>query len=395
MTWLNSIFGSKQKKWQDKSEKKYPKFQAEPWTIDNISFQENTLIISGWALPPIDNTAVNFSINGHNFDVLDYPIIRTEVGEKFSRRLNSSNCGFFAKYTGTIENPLFRNGYAILKCSYDGHPEPFDFQRCWYFKDPHLNVNLPDADRRFRVIGSYNENNFTMGGFTDFKRIEELLKIKFKKNYHDFTSILDWGCGCGRVCRYFSDMPEINFSGADIDFDNISYCKEHLQQDAFYHIPLHPPTSFDNNTFDLIYGISVFTHLKEDTQFEWLQELNRITRPDGIVLVSIHGQTAFDYAQINDESYFTILNRIAQEGIVVTSNNNQIDNVIDDKNYYVNVAHSWDYIRREWTKYFEVIDIIPGMVYTHDVVILKKRSDVKLSNLFSNINRSLNKNYKK
>jgi SAM-dependent methyltransferase len=356
------------------SEKKIQtKFQAEPWIIQNISFQDNLFTITGWVLPPINNATVHFSVNGHDFDSLQYPIPRPELVALFSRRTNASRSGFYATQKDTTEKPLFDNGYVILKCKYDGQPEPFDFQRCWYFKDPRTQGIFPDSDRRFRVIGSNDESMFAMGGFTDFKRIEALLKIKFKKSYKDFDSILDWGCGCGRVSRYFVDIPEINFTGADVDLDNISWCNEHLHAGSFFHVPLHPPTSFGDNTFDLIYGISVFTHLSKDVQFSWLKELNRITRRGGIILVSIHGQTTFDYAQLDDVSYFNILRRIEEEGFVVTSKNDQIDNVIDDKNYYVNVTHSWNYIRREWTKYFEIVDIVPGMIFTHDVVILKKR----------------------
>jgi len=376
---LKKWWDKKQEKWEEKKrlekiEKlKQPKFLAEPWLISDISFQNHLLTVSGFVLPPITATTLNFSINGHDFDVLEYPILNKGVVETSSRRISVNRSSFRATYEDTIENSIFGDGYAILKCDFDGQPEPFEFQRCWYFKDPHTIGILPDADRRFRVVGDYNELNFSLGGFTDFKRIEELLKIKFKKNYNDFTSILDWGCGCGRIAKYFTDIPEINFTGADIDSDNIAWCKEHLQNGNFFHIPLHPPTSFDDNTFDLIYGISVFTHLREDVQFAWLQELNRITRPGGIVLVSIHGQTVYDYTELDDVSYFTILKRVEDEGFVITANNDQLDNVIDNKNYYVNVTHSWSYIRREWGKYFEVVDIVPGMIYTHDVVVLKKR----------------------
>jgi hypothetical protein len=67
------------------------------------------------------------------------------------------------------------------------------------------------------------------------------------------------------------------------------------------------------------------------------------------------------------------LDAVDRQGFVVTSVNDQIENFIDEPGYYVNVAHSDDYIRRVWGDYFEVIDIVPGMIATHDLAVLRKR----------------------
>ena len=58
-------------------------------------------------------------------------------------------------------------------------------------------------------------------------------------------------------------------------------------------------------------GLSVLTHLDEDNQFFYLKELNRITKPGGIIILSTHG----DYVQYlilsPDE-----LNEVKREGIL-------------------------------------------------------------------------------
>jgi len=38
-----------------------------------------------------------------------------------------------------------------------------------------------------------------------------------------------------------------------------------------------------------VIGYSVFTHLTEAMQRQWLEELRRITAPGGLVLVTAHG----------------------------------------------------------------------------------------------------------
>lgn len=83
------------------------------------------------------------------------------------------------------------------------------------------------------------------------------------------------------------------FTGTDIDPDNIQWCKENVPQAEFAAIGLHPPTRFASESFDLVYGISVFTHLSETDQDRWLAELQRITKPGAAVLMSSQGEIAF------------------------------------------------------------------------------------------------------
>lgn len=86
---------------------------------------------------------------------------------------------------------------------------------------------------------------------------------------------LDWGCGCGRVTRWLLDRLDagVRVVGADIDPLSIHWCRQNLAGGFFERIPLHPPTTFRDEQFSVVLGISVFTHLKEDVQFEWLSEL--------------------------------------------------------------------------------------------------------------------------
>ena len=48
-------------------------------------------------------------------------------------------------------------------------------------------------------------------------------------------------------------------------------------------------------SFDLIYAVSVFTHLT-DNSIPWLLELHRLLKPDGILIASYMGRWNSDFA---------------------------------------------------------------------------------------------------
>jgi len=53
-----------------------------------------------------------------------------------------------------------------------------------------------------------------------------------------------------------------------------------------------PPLVCAGGRFDLVYCISVFTHLNEKMQDQWILELRRILKPGGVLLLTIHGHRA-------------------------------------------------------------------------------------------------------
>jgi hypothetical protein len=39
------------------------------------------------------------------------------------------------------------------------------------------------------------------------------------------------------------------------------------------------------------------------------------------------------------------------------------------------VFHATQYIYQRWTRHFEVLDVLPGYIFTHDLVVLRKRAE--------------------
>lgn len=104
--------------------------------------------------------------------------------------------------------------------------------------------------------------------------------------------VLDFGCGAGRTLRHFLTEAEggAEFWGADIDAPSIAWLKQSLSP------PLHavqnqadPPLGFGYASFDLIWALSVFTHLI-DSSLPWLSELHRLLKPRGLLIATYMGR---------------------------------------------------------------------------------------------------------
>ena len=55
--------------------------------------------------------------------------------------------------------------------------------------------------------------------------------------------------------------------------------------------PARAPLPYADGQFDLVYAFSVFTHLTERMQHEWIAEVRRVLAPGGLLLFSTKGDS--------------------------------------------------------------------------------------------------------
>jgi SAM-dependent methyltransferase len=105
---------------------------------------------------------------------------------------------------------------------------------------------------------------------------------------NDDRDWLDFGCGCGRLARWIGiEAPEIRLTGVDVDGAQVRWAARHLSG-AFSVMQPRPPLAFPDESFDVAYAVSIFTHLDEGEQDDWLGELARVLRPGGLLLATTH-----------------------------------------------------------------------------------------------------------
>jgi SAM-dependent methyltransferase len=101
---------------------------------------------------------------------------------------------------------------------------------------------------------------------------------------------LDFGCGAGRTLRHFLDQADdAELWGSEIDQPSVEWVRQTLSPPV--HVVLSgelPPLPDSEEHFDLIWAISVFTHLT-DSWSRWLLELHRLLADDGLLIVTTMG----------------------------------------------------------------------------------------------------------
>jgi len=102
--------------------------------------------------------------------------------------------------------------------------------------------------------------------------------------------ILDFGAGAGRALRHFE--PELDGGaelwGCDIDGPSVEWARGHLPECTFFHNSEAPPLDVPDEHFDVVFAMSVFTHITSHWA-DWLIELHRVLRPDGLLIASFLG----------------------------------------------------------------------------------------------------------
>lgn len=126
-------------------------------------------------------------------------------------------------------------------------------------------------------------------------------------------SVLDFGCGSGRTLRHLGET-KWQLSGCDIDEEAIAWSKRALPSLDLRATAAAPPLPYADETFDLVYAVSVFTHFGRSEQLAWRDELQRILAPGGLAILSTMGPSVIE--NFPAHATFEAKERLATAGFV-------------------------------------------------------------------------------
>lgn len=105
--------------------------------------------------------------------------------------------------------------------------------------------------------------------------------------------VLDFGCGSGRLLVGWHALGSGHaLSGCDINLELVDWSRRNLPGSIDVRLsgPL-PPLPYEDAAFDVVFAVSVFTHLSLASQRAWVDELRRVVRPGGALVVTLHGES--------------------------------------------------------------------------------------------------------
>lgn len=217
---------------------------------------------------------------------------------------------------------------------------------------------VPPPNLASRIGGAYAD--YRQIGHQQRLFIESMLPAQWS---FEAKTILDFGCGTGRTLAAFAAEAErAQFVGCDIHAESIDWATAELSPPfEFFVCGESPPLDQPDERFDLIYAMSVFTHITHQWS-AWLVELHRVMRPGGLVVASVLGP-----AMARE-----ILGHDWDERIGMAT-------VDLDKDWSIggpNVLLGEWWVREHWGRAFEILGYRPcdpANAGGHDLVLLRRR----------------------
>lgn len=163
-----------------------------------------------------------------------------------------------------------------------------------------ISIPVPPAQLRARIAPAQADLEFFLSSGALHADLVRTLLDDVESDVVAAAPILDFGCGCGRIARHWAGL-DVGLHGSDVNPRMIDWCRKNLPFGRFDVNGLEPPLGYDDDSFGLVYALSVLTHLPEQVQHEWLREFERVLRPGGFLLFSTQGQHFVELDRLTDD----------------------------------------------------------------------------------------------
>jgi SAM-dependent methyltransferase len=175
-------------------------------------------------------------------------------------------------------------------------------------------------------------------------------------------AILDWGCGCGRILRHWQSLEQTRVLGCDINPKMVDWCNETLTFAEVTRNELAPPFPYPDSSVDLVYALSVITHLPEQLQHAWIADCFRVLEPKGYLMFSTLGE------------HYLSLKRLTEDERRAFSNGEVVVLYEDSPGTSLCSAyHPPAYVREQLAAAFDAVSYRPAAEHgRHDLYLFQK-----------------------
>jgi len=154
-----------------------------------------------------------------------------------------------------------------------------------------IDFSLP-PNHILRRTSSHTIRHYYESGLTTFMPIATSA-IAHGVDLDQPVKVLDFACGAGRQLLHLVRLyPNAQAFACDIRTDAIAYLQRAYPKAKIYANKFDPPLMYSDAAFDLIYSVSVFSHLSAQDAHLWLGELRRVAKPGAVLCLTFNSYTS-------------------------------------------------------------------------------------------------------
>jgi hypothetical protein len=146
--------------------------------------------------------------------------------------------------------------------------------------------------------------------------------------------------------RHWKSLRDTSIHGTDQQTILVEECRRTLPFVTVTSNGPEPPLAYADKSFDLVYALSVFTHLNEQQQDAWRDEIRRILKPGGVWLLTTHGEAYIPKLSDSQLADFKAGNLVCRDG------------QFQGQNICV-TYHPESYVREKLAAGFSVLEYVP------------------------------------
>lgn len=133
-----------------------------------------------------------------------------------------------------------------------------------------------------------------------WRTLAELLRLteRLDRKLSECRSFLEFACGYGRFTRHLvKALPNGALHVSDVMPGSVDFLREHMGVEGFYSTT-DPATVAIPRRYEIIFVLSLFSHLPDSTWGAWLRRLFDALEPGGMLIISTHGERSAEVAGV-------------------------------------------------------------------------------------------------
>jgi SAM-dependent methyltransferase len=247
---------------------------------------------------------------------------------------------------------------------------------------------FPDPAIQSQFVGSSNEQalNEAYVFYTHVKGYCTALGMPLNQR----SNVLDFGVGWGRILRFFlKDVDEGNLFGVDVDPNILEICRKTGLPGVFSQVGPTGPMNFDDESFNLVYAYSVFSHLSEEVHLRWIEEISRILKPGGVFIATTEARSFIEFCSKLHDGKEEIKSKWHRALSTAFPNPNKAFEIYDaggyifvptgggdfrDSSFYGEALVPKEYVKKYWTKQMHFREFIDDRNRFWQAVIIMQKA---------------------